>query len=84
MFSRALVFVCMFYKEGVKAENNLRRLHMWGVGEDKSTAFPSVKNVLHLQKRKYKCPKTRGKKFSQFLSYKILHHALLSHLIYTA
>lgn len=78
------MFVCMFYEEGVKAENNLGRLHTLGVGEDKSPAFPSLRNIPHLQKREYKCLKTTGKEFSQFLGYKILHHSLLSHLIYTA
>lgn len=61
------MFVCMFYKEGVKTENNLGRLHAQQVGEDKNPAFHLLRNILHLQKRGYKCLKTTGKEFSQFL-----------------
>lgn len=62
-----VMFVCMFYKEGVKAESNLRRLPAQGVREDKNLAFPLLRNILHLQKREYKYLKKTGEEFSQFL-----------------
>lgn len=61
LFSAVVTFVHVFYKEGVTAENNLRRLHSHGLGEDKTPAFHLLRNILRLQKGEYKCLKTTGK-----------------------